>query len=291
MASFAVDQVTSTFAKDSWAKCTASIKGTGKWAGNLTKESVSGFMDSTTLTLASNPVLGATAQARLDNIHQIRVSVPSTGEYQEITCTAASAASPAVLTITSPGGAHTAATFEILYCTTEAAWMTFPARVTESPLRVTDLVVKHGGKWSGTAFTGGRTVDAEISSIEHTLSNNIAVEYRVGGTGTYGNYVSRTARAQTIKLNREMREAILQQRIADNEYFGVYMKATGAEFVTAEGNYYSVEFMFPRCAVIDAPISKDGEFLAEAGDLIVLEDSTYGSARCVVQNKIATCAA
>lgn len=287
-ASMYVDQVTSTFAKDSWAKCTANIKGTGKFATNITKESVAGFMDGTSLTLAANPVLGADAPTRLQNVHQIRVIVPVTLEYQEVVFSAVSAASPAVITHTAPGAVHTACTFEVLYVTTEVAWMTFPARVTEPPLRVTDLVVKHGGKWNGSVFVGGRTIDAEVDSIEHTLSNNLAIEYRVGGTGTYANYAAKNGRTQTLKLNREMREALLQQRIYDNETFGVYMKATGALFEVGK-NYY-VQMVFPKCAVLEAPISQNGKNIAEAGDLIVLEDSTYGSVIVTVANMIATVA-
>jgi hypothetical protein len=289
-ASMYVDQVTSTFAKDAWAKCVASCKGTGKFATNISKESIAGFMDGTSLTLAgTTPVLGADAPTRLQNVHQIRVIVPTTLEYQEVVFSAVSAASPAVITHTAPGAGHTACTYEVFYVTTEVAWMAFPARVTEPPLRVTDLVVKHGGKWNGSAFVGGRTIDAEVDSIEHTLNNNLAVEYRVGGTGTYANYAAKGGRTQTLKLNREMREALLQQRIYDNETFGVYMKATGALFEVGK-NYY-VEFVFPKCALLDAPISQNGKVIAEAGDLIVLEDSTYGSVRITVANMIATVAA
>ena len=172
---------------------------------------------------------------------------------------------------------------------TEAAWATFPARVTEPPLRVTDLVMKIGGKWDGTDFLGGRTIDAEIESIEHSFTNQLGIEYRPGGTGAYANYALRKGRQQSLKLDRQMRDFILQQKIKDNEYFGVYMKATGAEFES--GKNYFVEMIFPRCNVVKAPRSVNDKIVQEAGDLKVMEDDTYGSIKVIVGNKVATYAA
>jgi hypothetical protein len=289
MASMFVDQITSTFAKDAWAKLVASCKGTGKYATNVTREQVTAAYNATTFTLAANGVQGSAAADRIDSVHQIRVLVPTTGEWVEVTPTIVSAATPAVITFAAPGGVATSTTYEILYVPIEPAWCTFPARVIESPLRVTDLVMKVGGKWSGTAFLGGRTLSQELTSIEHSFNNNMAVEYRVGGTGTYASYALRKGREQSIKLNREMREYILQQRMMDTDYFGVYAKATGALYEA--GQNYSVEMIFPRCAVLKAPISVGDKVVAEAGDLSVLQDDTYSSIIVNIQNKIATAGA
>lgn len=288
-ASMHIDQLTTTFAKDSWARLSLGVKGTGKYADNMYSENVTANYNATSLTLAANAVAGSSAQARLDNVHLVRVLVPTTGEWKDVTVTAVSAATPAVLTITAPGGVSTSTTYQILYVPTEPAWASFPARVTEPPLRVTDLVVKVGGLWNGTTFLEGHTMSSEIESIEHVVNNNLAVEFRVGGTGTYANYVIRQGRLQTLKLNRQMRDFILQQKIKDNEYIGVNARATGAEFES--GRNYFVDLVFPRCAVLDSPISVNGKILAEAGDLIVLQDDTYGSCRVEVGNKVAAYAA
>ncbi len=288
-ASLFVDQVTATFAKDQWAKVTGSIKGTGKYTDSVIKETLDAPYNAPSLTLAANGVQGADAQTRLDNVHRIRVLVPTTGEWAEVTFSAVSAATPVVITITPPGGVATSTTYEIIYVPTEAAWCTFPSRVIESPLRVTDLTLKIGGKWDGSAFAGGRTLDEEVESFEYSLNNNMAVEFRIGGTGQYGNYAMRKGREQTLKLDREMREYILQQHMKDTDYFGVYAKATGAEYEA--GYSYFVEMVFPRCAVLKAPVSVKDKVVAEAGDLTVLQDDTYGSAIFAVQHKIATLAA
>lgn len=182
------------------------------------------------------------------------------------------------------GVCSTITDFEVLYAATEAAWMTFPARVTEPPLRVTDVVFTLGGKWNGTDFVGGRSMSDEIESVEYSINNNLAVEFRMGGTGDYANYALRQGRAQVLKLTRQMREFILQQKIMDGEYFGVRLTATGAEYET--GKNYAVDIVFPRCAVLQAPVSVSGKVLAEAGDLVVLEDDTYGSVIATVTNKV-----
>jgi hypothetical protein len=288
-ASLFVDQITASFAKDSWAKVTGTCKGTGKHSVSIVREEIVAAYNAVELTLDANGVQGSDAQTRLDNIHQIRVQNPTTGEWEEVAYSAVSAATPGVITITAPGGVATSTTYEVLYAPTEAAWCSFPAQVEESPLRVTDLTLKVGGKWNGTAFVGGRTLSEEVNSFEHTLNNNMAVEFRVGGTGNYANYAIRKGRQQSIKLDREMREYILQSRMFDNEYFGVYAKATGPEYDTGY-NYY-VELIFPKCAVLKAPITVGDKVIAEAGDLTVLQDDTHGSVIVNIANKIATAAA
>ncbi len=71
-----------------------------------------------------------------------------------------------------------------------------------------------------------------------------------------------------------------------SEYFAVYMKATGDEFDTGK-NFY-LEAVFPRCAVLKAPLKLDnGKILGQAGDLEVLQDDTYGSVRVEIANQVA----
>jgi hypothetical protein len=255
-----VDQLTATFAKDSWAKLALALKGTGKNSSNIAKETVEAAYNATSLTLATSGVQGLTAAERLDNVHHIRVKVPTTEEWVDVVFTAVSDATPAVITIVAPGGVATATDYEIIYSPTAVAWETFPQRVSEPPLRVTDLIVNLGGKWDGTDLLGGHVLAEEIESIEHVLNNQLLVEFRVGGTGSYANYAVRQGRMQTIRLNRQARDYILQQKMTDNEYFVVYMKATGAEFEAAvveppePAHNYFVEVVFPRCNVLKSPV-------------------------------------
>ncbi len=366
-ASMFVDAVTANFAKDAWCKITGTIKGTGKYTDNIAKESVTGAMNATALTLAALAVQGADAATRLENVQRVRVLVPNSGEYQDVAYSAVSNATPAVITITPPATAaaiaglsqaaacvvtwtahglvngdkvtiagitqadwsalnaehvitkigddsfsipvdtsgyaapydagtdpgtiveSTNATYEVLYIPTESGWMTFPARVNETPLRVSQMTLNLGGKWNGTAFLGGRELTSEIKSVDWSFNNNLTVEFVPGGGGTYASRAIRGGRAQKITLNREFREFILQQHLIDNDSVGLYILAEGAVYDSP--HKYQVEIIFPKVAVLAAPISVDGKRLSEAGDLQVLEDDTYGSVIVKVKNLQATYAA
>ena len=76
--------------------------------------------------------------------------------------------------------------------------------------------------------------------------------------------------------------AYYQQHIDDNDELGLYILCEGG--TASSPHNYQVEIIFPAVAIIDAPISVDGKRLAEAGDLRVLEDSTFGSVIVRVKN-------
>jgi hypothetical protein len=283
-----VDSFQASFAKDAWCKITGALKGTGKVTTNVTEEVVSTFGDATSLTLAALGVNGSTAAERLQNVQRIRVELTS-GVWTEVAYSAVSSATPAVITITSPGGAHTAFNYRILYIPTESGWMTFPARVNETPLRVSEMTLKVGGKWTGSAFSGGRELQAELKSVDWSFNNNLAVEFVPGAGGAYASRAMRGGRSQKITLNREFREFIIQQHLVANDTLGLYILAEGAIYDTP--HKYQVEIIFPKVAVLAAPISVDGKRLGEAGDLQVLEDDTYGSVIAKIKNLQATYAA
>jgi len=369
-ASMFVDSISASFAKDAWCKISGTIKGAGKYTDNIAKENKTAKMNATSLTLAALAVQDdtpASAATRLENVQQIRVLMPNSGEYQNVAFSEVSAATPAVITITPPATAvaiaglskaaacvvtwvahglvstdkvtfagitqadwsglngeqtvtyigvdsfsvainssgfavaydagtdpgtvieSTNATYDILYIPTESGWMTFPARINETPLRVSQMTLKAGGKWNGTTFLGGRELQAEVKSVDWSGNKNMAVEFVPGGGGTYASRGMRGGRTQKITLNREFREFIMQQKLIDNDTMGFYILAEGAIYDTP--HKYQVEIIFPKVAVLAAPISVDGKRLGEAGDLQVLEDDTYGSVIVKVKNLQATYAA
>jgi hypothetical protein len=287
-ASMFVNSVTAMFQKDQWASIKAECVGTGKVSDNIVEESLTALDNTTSLTLAANGVEGATAQARLDNVQRIRVELDS-GEWTEVAYSAVSAATPAVITITSPGGGGASVTYKVLYIPAESGWMTFPSEVAQTPLRTSELTVKLGGSWDGSGFVGGRALTAEVRSIEYTLNNNGEVEFTPGAGGAYASRMFRPNRVQALKLNREFRDYILQQHIDDNDTFGVYLLCEGPVYDSP--HKYQVEGIFPMCSVLSSPISVDGKRLAEAGDLVVLEHDTYGSVIWKVKDLAAAYAA
>lgn len=287
-ASMFVDSFNATFPKDDWCKISADLKGTGNITNNITEESITDTKDATSLTLAANGVEGSTAAERLAAVHRIRVELDS-GEWTEVEYSAVSDATPAVITISAPGATADSVTYKVLYNPAESGWMTFPAKVTETPLRVSQMTLKVGGTWDGSAFQGGRSITSELKSIEWSFSNNGDVEFVPGAGDDYAGRYVRGGRVQALKFNREFREFILQQHIDDNDTFGVQILCEGSVFDSP--HKYTVDLVFPSVGVLSAPLSVDGKRMAEAGDLRVLEDSTYGSVIAVVKNLQATYAA
>ncbi len=280
-ASLFVDSISASFSKDSWCKIKGTIKGTGKVTTNVVEVVVAAAKNVTSLTLPALGVEGADAATRLQNVQRIRAELAS-GVWTEVAYTAVSGASPAVITIAAPGGTADVVNYRILYIPTESGWMSFPARINETPLRVSEMTLKVGGTWSGSAFAGGRELQAEVKSVDWSFNNNLAVEFVPGGGGAYASAAKRGGRTQKITLNREFREFIMQQHLVANDTLGFYILAEGAVYDSP--HKYQVEIIFPKVAVLKAPITVDGKRLGEAGDLQVLEDDTYGSVIVKIKN-------
>jgi len=287
-ASCFVDQVRVEFAKDGWAKITGVVKGTGKFTDNTRLEEITAAYNAGSLTLAANGVEGVNAADRLANVQAVKVLNPTTGAWEEVNYTAVSAGTPAVVTITPPGSSATGTTYRVYYLTRESGWMTFPDRVEEPPLKVSQLTVNIGGRWNGTSFTGGYSPSAEIRRLLWNFQNNLSPERSPGG-GDYANRAYRTGREQKLSFDRDFRDFLLAQSLKDNDYFGVYLKAAGPEFEA--GMPYQVEIVFPRVAVCAAPVQVSQRRLAESVEFAVLEDDTYGSVIVQVQNLVSSYAA
>lgn len=273
-ASMFINSVTSTFNRDAFCKISADVIGTGLHESTILQEEVSAPENSTTLTLAANAVEGSTAQERLDSIHQVRVEL-ATDVWTEVEVTAVSSAAPAELTITAPGVGTDSRKFKILYAPTAPAWATFPARIVQTPLRVSELNFNIGGAWNGTTFEGGRDLGPEINSIEHRLNNAGNVIFAPGAGDAYASRFERGEREQTLVLDLEFRNYILQNMRANNEYFGARILVEGMEYDA--GHKYGVEMIFPKLGILRAPLSVNGKKLGEKGDMHVLEHATYGS--------------
>lgn len=276
-----VNSLTVTFAKDDWCQVKADCIGTGKHDTSVTEEGITAAGNVTALTLSANGVAGSTAGERLDAIHQIRVEL-SAGVWTEVAFSAVSSATPAEITITAPASSTDDVTYKVLYSPTEDGWMTMPARVSETPLRVSEMTFSLGGAWDGSAIQGGRNLGAEINSIEHTLNNNGAVEFAIGGNGLYASQYFREGRTQTLSLDREFRDYIVRNYMTGNETFAASITASGAAYES--GHNYEVQIVFPKLGVLKAPVSANGKRLAEKGDMTVLEDGTYGSVIVNVKN-------
>jgi hypothetical protein len=288
-ASCFIDQVRVEFSKDGWAKIFGGVKGSGKVSDNSQVEEVTAAYNAASLTLAANGVEGESAAERFSNVQALKVLNPGTQTWDEVSYTAVSGAVPGVITMTPPGGTGVLATYRVYYLPLESGWMDLPPRVEEPPLKVSQAEVYLGGRWDGTTFLGGHLLAAELRRLTWTLKNYLTPESTPGGGAGYANRAFRAGREQKLEFDRDFRDFLLARHLKDNDTLAVYLKAVGPEFET--GLTYQVELVFPRVAVLTAPVRVAQRRLAEEVEFAVLEDDDFGSVIVYVQNQVSSYAA
>jgi hypothetical protein len=283
-ASCFLDQVRVELAKDGWAKISGLVKGTGKVSDNSAVEEITASFNSGALTLAANGVSGESGAERLANVQAIKALNPETQAWEEVAYHAVSGDEPGVITITPPGAAGTSTTFRVFYLPRESGWMLLPPRVEEPPLKVSRVVVNLGGRWDGNAISGGYRLAAELRRVAWTFSNHLVPERTPGAGLAYANRVFRTGREQKLEFDRDFRDFLWSRHLEDNDTLTVQVLAQGPEFEPGIG--YQVELIFPRVAVLAAPVKVNQRRLGEDAVFAVLEDDVYGSVIARVQNKV-----
>jgi hypothetical protein len=284
-----LDQVRVEFAKDGWAKINGVLKGSGKVTDNTQMEEVAAAYNTGILTLAANAVEGADAAERLSNVQAVQVLNPATQAWEEVHYSAVSGETPAVLTITPPGGSAEMTSYQVYYLPQESGWMNLPPRVEEPPLKVSQVTVNLGGRWNGTEFLGGHALAAELRRLVWSFRNHLTPERTPGASGDYASRAFRTGREQKLEIDRDFRDFLLAQHLRENDYLAMYLKAVGPEF--EPGIKYQVELVFPRVAIVSAPVRVAQRRVAEEVEFAVLEDDTYGSMTAYVQNQVSSYAA
>lgn len=283
--SLACQSFTLSFPKDSWVSAQSNWVGTGRIDYSTNEEQGIQALDNVTQITLGGPVQGATAEARLDNFFSLRAYY--NGAWRFINVTSVSAASPAVVTFSSLGGAGATIEYRAQYMGSE---LSYPARIVETPLRVSQLYLTEGGTWTGTAFEGGRLICSKLSSFEWSFTNEgMDPMFTACAGGDYAGEIRREARNQTLTLNRELKDVLAREMLTNNEYFQMHAICTAGEFATGEP--YTVELVFPRLAFMDRTYSTDRARIQEGLPIQVLEDATYGSVIMMVKNQVATYAA
>ncbi|MDI6853154.1 MAG: hypothetical protein QME75_06055 [Deltaproteobacteria bacterium] len=284
-----IDQVRVELAKEGWAKINGAVKGTGKVTDNTQVESVAAAYNAGSLRLAANGVEGADAAERLSNVHAVKVLNPVTEVWEEVSYTAVSGEAPAVITITPPGGSGEMTAYRVYYLPTESGWTVFPPRVEEPPLKVSQAMVNLGGRWNGSEFQGGCALGAELRKLVWNFRNHLTPELTPGLGADYAGRAFRAGREQKLEIDRDFRDFLMAQHLKENDYLGLYLKAAGPEI--EPGVNYQVELVFPRVAVVAAPVRVAQRRLAEEVEFAILEDDAYGSVVAYVQNKVSGYAA
>jgi hypothetical protein len=268
-----VDGWTASFAKDAFVKLTMNYKMSGKVTESVRQDSITAADNATSLTL-SHGVHGDTDQERLDSIHAARYQ-HSDGYYAPVVYSAVSSdTSAGVLTIVPPGSSGDDRTYDVTYAY-HGGRLTFPALISEKPLRCSAVKLFFGGMWDGTNFLGGRQPICELKSIECGYNNNAMFEFCMGENVPYATRVWRDARTQTLKIDREMRDYLSRKMKENQEYFGAHIIAEGEYYDSP--HRYQVEIIYPRLAIKGITESVDGKRLSESLELAVLQDDTHGS--------------
>jgi hypothetical protein len=196
---------------------------------------------------------------------------------------------PAVLTISPPGGEAAPTDYRVYYLPVESGWAEFPDRVEEPPLKVSRVEVTLGGRWDGSAFVGGSPLAAELRGVTWTVKNYLTPESTPGAGAGYANRAFRYGREQTLKFDRDFRDFLMARHLQDNDTLAIHLKAAGPEFEA--GLPYQVELIFPRVAVLEAPVRLNQRRLGEEVQFAVLEDDDFGSVIAYVQNQVSSYAA
>lgn len=279
-----------TFAKNEFLKASAELTFSGKTTSNYYKDTITAAENATSLTLTL-PVNGGSAAARLNSISFVRAEV-SEGKWVYCAVSAASGATPGVLTITAPGAGTDLITYEIVYIPTEAAWCTFPTQIEESPLFISDLSVILDGKYNPATglVEGGKTLAADLNSFEYSCSlDGGEYDYRANGGSRYANSFLHNGWTQGISISRDYCDYILRQAEIDASRFAIQARAVGGIFEA--GHNFEMRMVWPRCEVNKAGRAADNGKLKTNADIVPLWGDSSGPVIATVINQAESFAA
>jgi hypothetical protein len=266
---------------DKWITAKAGIKGCGMKDVDWIAETVAALETVTTLTLEKN-IQGATEAERLNSIHLVRVKLHDQTKWTEVPVTGSAAAK--TIQFVAPGAESESVNFQVLYVPeVETYFEDLPEIKEESYLRVTDLTIRIGAEWSGAVLAGGRLITGDFLSGELKIVNEGEMRYVPGSGIDYGGGFERSVRNVSLSLTTKMRDILMEYWREANEYFGVSIKLTGAEF--EDGHNFDVEIILPKCAINEHKIAINNKIFASEGDLIALE-GTYDKIIVIGENQV-----
>ena len=274
---------------DSWVGLNANVKGIGKREVNYFHEVVAALENSLQITLAQNGVEGESAAERVENVFRVRAKAVGSSAWTVCKVTAVSAATPAVITLESAAGqSGNPVNFQIDYIPVEPAWCDFPAFWEESPLRLVDAQMIVDGYFNGSSVAGGEVISKDLLGFTVSAKNDLDIRKLADGSGELcASDAIRKGREITVKLSERLRNTVLQWQWdhPETEQISLYLRIRGAEIVPASGYYFGADIVFPLCGIVKMPIAVTGKVLAQEGDLIVMDDGSYGGAFIRVWNQ------
>jgi hypothetical protein len=252
---------------ESWTTASADVVGSGRYETTYTQEVVAAQEDSTQLTLDANAVEGADAAERLENVFRVRAHEIGEDKWTVADITAVSADTPAVIDIGAIGTNATNVDFYIDYVPDEPSWGTMPAKIDESPLKLSDAKVVIDGFFDGTDILGGEVICADQLAFTVTGANSVEIRQVPCQTGVYYGEIAERggSRVLTIALTEKLKNSIRQYQAMypDTRTISLYLHIKGAEIDVGSGFYYGLEMIFPKVAILNEPISISGKMLAQ----------------------------
>jgi len=259
---------------EGWVSMSAEVIGTGARDVNYEHEVVVAAANTSSITLSANAVEGNSAAERLANLYRVRAKDTGESAWTTLSVSAVSDATPAVIGFDSPLGSGTSdVDFHVDYIPAEPTWCELPNPVDESPLKLVEAKVVVDGFWNGSSIEGGEELGPEVLALSIGGKNNLELSRFPGASGPAARAV-RGGREITISLTESLRDTTRQYQ-ADNpdvENVAVALLVQGAEIDEGAGYYFGAEIVFPRCGIIQTPVVVEGKRLAQAGDLVVLDD-------------------
>lgn len=272
---------------DGWVSLNADIVGTGTREVNYEHEVVSAPANSLSIILAANGVEGSGAAERLANMYRVRAKDVGSEVWEVLNVNSVTGSVPAMIQFAgSVGSSSSDVDFHVDYIPVEPSWCTLPATVDESPLRLVDAKVVVDGWYNGSTLEGGEELSAEVMGFSISGKNNLELKHYPGDSGPAARAL-RGGRELSISLSESLRNSVRQYQ-ADNpesEHLCLALTIEGAEIDPGGGDYFGAKLIFPQCGIIESPVVVQGKRLAQAGDLVVMDDGVYGGVivRCYNQ--------
>ncbi len=267
-----------------WVNLSAEVLGTGARETNYEHEKVSAPANSTSITLAQNGVQGDTASERLANVYRVRAKDAGSSVWTVLAVTSVSSDVPAVISFQEAvGESGDNIDFHVDYIPVEPTWCTFPDFADESPLKLVEAKVVVDGFYDGSALQGGEELSAEVMAFSISGRNNLELSHFPGAEGPAAR-ACRGGRELSVSLTESLRDTVRQYQAdhPETEHISVALVVRGAEIDPGSGVHFGAEIIFPRCGIMEAPVVVQGSRLAQAGDLVVMDDGQYKGAvvRC-----------
>ena len=269
-ASLAYENFDIVFEKEKFVKASAAVRGTGYNEKNWKREKV------TTQSAVGSELLVSTNILNNDikSVREILMK-KNNGSWSKITASSVGEKTIRLSEQFSDGTGERE--FQITYEPTGISWAsTEISRIKETPLLTSSLSVIIGGKFDKTLLTisGGVELNREIRNLTYHYEQQLTIEARPCASGDnpyFANYMVRMPRKQTLTLERDAVNLLMQTYMELKENISFKIVCEGVEF--EPGVKYSLVIIFPRVGITKSPRSVDNSMMKETVTLEILEDT------------------